>query len=85
MKWLIENWNESTIFLAIYVLIMLICFVMKENFPLFLIWLQIPVYFLHQFEEYILPGGFMDFFNIKVLGSDKSDFPLNKKESFWIT
>jgi len=38
----------------------------------------------HQFEEYILPGGFGDFFNKRVLGSPAGDFPLTKKASFWI-
>jgi hypothetical protein len=84
MKWLIDNWSKSTIFLAIYLLIMLLCYVMNDNFLLFLIWVQTPIYFLHQFEEYIFPGGFVEFFNTKVLGSNKSDFPLNKEVSFWI-
>lgn len=51
---------------------------------MFLIWLQIPVYCLYQFEEYILPGGFADFFYKKGLGSNEKDFPLDKKVSFWI-
>jgi len=59
-------------------------YVKSHNYALFLIWLQTPVYFLHQFEEYILPGGFLKFFNTKILGSDKVDFPLTKKASFWI-
>jgi len=84
MKWLIENWSKSTLFLAIYLTIPLVLFVMKQNFALFLIWIQTPVYFLHQFEEYILPGGFTAFFNTKMLGSKKTDFPLDEKLSFWI-
>ncbi len=84
MKWLIENWSKSTPFLAIYLLIVLSCYVMRDNFSLFLIWIQTPIYFLHQFEEYILPGGFLEFFNTKVLGSKKKDYPLNNKIAFWI-
>ena len=84
MKWLYDNWYKSTIFLAIYLLIVLCIFVMKSDFALFLIWIQLVVYFLHQFEEYILPGGFVEFFNKYTLGSEKSDFPLNKVASFWI-
>ncbi len=84
MKWLIKNWSKSTPFLAVYLLIVLFCYVMKEDFPLFLIWLQTPIYFLHQFEEYILPGGFVEFFNTKVLGSNRKDHPLNDKIAFWI-
>jgi len=69
MKWIIKSWPISTPFLAVYLTILLVLFVMKQNFALFLIWIQTPVYFLHQFEEYILPGGFITFFNTKVLGS----------------
>ncbi len=28
-----------------------------------LLWLQLPIIMLHEFEEYILPGGFKSFFN----------------------
>jgi len=84
MKWIIKSWPISTPFLAVYLTILLVLFVMKQNFALFLIWIQTPVYFLHQFEEYILPGGFITFFNTKVLGSGKTNFPLEEKASFWI-
>jgi hypothetical protein len=84
MKWLYDNWFKSTIFLAVYMLIVLLIFVLKTDFALFLIWIQFVVYLIHQFEEYILPGGFVAFFNKKPLGSLKDDFPLDKKASFWI-
>ncbi|MEI6623754.1 MAG: HXXEE domain-containing protein [Actinomycetes bacterium] len=28
-----------------------------------LLWLQLPIIMLHEFEEYVLPGGFRSFFN----------------------
>ena len=84
MEWLYNNWFKSTIFLAIYLSLPLSIFVMNNDYALFLIWIQTVVYFLHQFEEYVLPGGFKEFFNTKVLGSQDKDFPLDKKVSFWI-
>ena len=84
MKWLYENWSKSTIFLSVYMLVPVLIFVMEDNFALFLICLQTIIYFLHQFEEYIFPGGFLEFFNTKALGSKEREFPLNKKVSFWI-
>ena len=84
MKWLYDNWYKSTIFIAIYTLILLYLYVYDKNFELFLIWIQFVVYLIHQFEEYILPGGFVEFFNKKPLGSKKPNFPLNEKASFWI-
>lgn len=84
MKWVKENWPNSTVFLAVYVTILLVVFVMRHNFPLFLIWIHLPIYFLHQFEEYILPGGFLAFFNTKMLASSREDFPLDQNGSFMI-
>jgi len=65
-------------------MVLLLLFVMKQDFPLFLIWLHTPVYFLHEFEEYILPGGFLAFFNTKVLGSKNPEIPLDVKRPFSI-
>lgn len=84
MSWLIANWPKSTIFLAIYTAILLTWYLMPTDFALYLIWIQVPVYFLHQFEEYVFPGGFMAFFNTRVLGSDRPDFPLDAVASFYI-
>ncbi len=84
MKWLYNNWYKSTIFLAVYLLIFALIYLFKEDYALFLIWLQTIVYLLHQFEEYVLPGGFVKFFNTKPLGSKIDDFPLNIRSSFWI-
>ncbi len=84
MKWLYNNWYKSTIFIAIYLLITLWLFVLKSDYALFLIWLQFVIYLFHQFEEYILPGGFVKFFNNKILDSNKDNYPLDDKASFWI-
>lgn len=83
MNWLKQNWPVATIFLAIYVAIMLILFV-RDDYPLLLIWAQLPVYFLHEFEEYVLPGGFVKWFNRRILGSSRDDWPLTPSVSLWI-
>jgi hypothetical protein len=83
-KWLERYWPMSTVFLAVYVTMLLALFVLRTDFPLFLIWAQLPVYFLHQFEEYVFPGGFKEFFNTKVLGSPVAAEPLNARVSVWI-
>lgn len=84
MRWYIENWSKTTLTSAVFVTIHLALFVMRQNFALFLIWIQLPVYFLHEFEEYILPGGFLAFFNTKILGSRDPAMPLDEVSSFWI-
>ena len=83
-SWLVEHWPKATPFLAIYTVILLYLYLFEENRLLFLLWLQTPVYWLHQFEEYIFPGGFASFFNRNLLGSPQNDWPLTKITSFWI-
>ncbi|MEN6569619.1 MAG: HXXEE domain-containing protein [Rikenellaceae bacterium] len=84
MKWLYENWMKATIFLAVYSFILLWLYVKEQNYALFLIWLQTPIYWTHEFEEYVYPGGFLDFFNRNMMGSIRGDKPLDKVGSFWI-
>lgn len=84
MQWLYDNWMKATPFLAFYSFILLWLYVREQNYALFLIWIQTPIYWLHEFEEYICPGGFLDFFNRNPLGSKSGDYPLTPKGSFWI-
>ncbi len=82
--WLADHWPKATLFLAIYTFVFLYLYLYEDNFLLFLIWLQTPVYWLHQFEEYIYPGGFAQFFNRNLLGSSRDDWPVTKMFSLWI-
>lgn len=84
MKWLYENWMKATPFLAFYTFILVVLYVKDINYPLYLIWLQGIIYWVHEFEEYVLPGGFLEFFNKNPLGSNQSEYPLTKTGSFWI-
>lgn len=78
ISWIEEHWPKSTIFLAVYSTILIFLFVLKIDIALFLIWIQLPIYWLHQFEEYVFPGGFMETFNRQILGSSEKDWPLSK-------
>ena len=84
MKWLYENWMKATPFLALYTFILVWLYVRDANYALYLIWVQGIIYWVHEFEEYICPGGFLEFFNRGPLGSTRGDEPLNKVGSFWI-
>lgn len=83
MTWLERNWAVTTIFLAVYVTMMMVLF-LSQDLPLFLIWAQLPVYFLHEFEEYVAPGGFLAWFNHHVLGSSQDGWPLTPRGALWI-
>ena len=84
MKWLIDNWMKATPFLAFYSFILVFLYVRDVNYPLYLIWLQGIIYWVHEFEEYIFPSGFLEFFNRNMMKSDRGDYPLTKTGSFWI-
>ncbi|NOX73102.1 MAG: HXXEE domain-containing protein [Alphaproteobacteria bacterium] len=84
LKRAIELWPKTTVYLAIFTSALLLIFRGQMDAALFLIWLQVPVYFLHQFEEYIFPGGFIRYFNINVLGASTPDFPVTRTFAFWI-
>ena len=53
VAWLAEHWPKSTIFLSIYAFVLLTLYLYPKDLLLFLIWLQTPIYWLHQFEEYV--------------------------------
>lgn len=40
-------------------------------------WVHIPVLMIHQFEEYVFPGGFKPWFNRTIFHQDDDDFPLS--------
>lgn len=84
MKWLYENWMKATPFLAFYTFVLVFLYVKDVNCPLYLIWLQGIIYWVHEFEEYILPGGFLAFFNHNMMRSNQDEYPLTKVGSFWI-
>ena len=84
MKWLYEHWMKATPFLAFYTFILIWLYVRDADYALYLIWLQGIIYWVHEFEEYVCPGGFLDFFNRNTLKSTRGDEPLNIVGSFWI-
>ncbi len=84
MKWLYDNWMKATPFLAFYSFILVFLYVKDVNYALYLIWIQTIIYWVHEFEEYIFPSGFLDYFNQRAMGSKRGDYPLTKVCSFWI-
>lgn len=74
MEWLYANWMKATPFLALYTFILVWLNVRDSNYFLYLIWLQGIIYWVHEFEEYVCPGGFLDFFNRGPLGSTRGDY-----------
>jgi hypothetical protein len=84
MGWLYDNWAGMCLYIAVFLFLSLLTFVNRANFLLFLIWLQVPAYMLHQFEEHAWPGGFKDYVNRNIFKKADTDVPLNMKKVFWI-
>jgi hypothetical protein len=84
ISWFYKNWAKLCIVLSIIVTILILLVVKTNNILLFLIWIQIPIYLLHQFEEHSWPGGFKKFFNQEIFHVENGEYPLNEENIFWI-
>jgi hypothetical protein len=47
-------------------------------------WAPLPIYFWHQTEEWVWPGGFLPWFNRTVLESDEDEFPITRRMGLFI-
>jgi hypothetical protein len=83
-NYLYLNWHYMTPLIAIYSLLILYCNYHSMPLYILLIWLQFPVYLLHQFEEHSFPGHFIDFVNRNLFHVMHQEVPLNQINAFWI-
>jgi hypothetical protein len=83
-EYLYHHWADSTLFIALGMIVVLLP--LSPNIPLYLllIWLQFPVYLVHEFEEHVYPGKFKEYINKNVFHSPVADFPLSAANVFWI-
>jgi hypothetical protein len=83
-KYLYEHWAESTLFMAISLMVLLLSSFTTTPWVILLIWFQFPVYLIHQFEEHVYPGHFKEFINRVIFHSPDKNEPLSTKAVFWI-
>ena len=83
-RWLKRDWAKTGLILAIYLFIFLVIFVKNNDFALFLILLQTPLYMIHETEEYIFPGGFGKFFNTDIFKLETIDQPVDQNFIFFV-
>jgi hypothetical protein len=71
-KFWYEHWAKAGLIAAIFLLLLLF---LNSKAPIgsfeWLYWLSLPLYMIHQFEEYVYPGGFKEDLN-KILLREKS-------------
>ncbi|MBT3337927.1 MAG: HXXEE domain-containing protein [Anaerolineae bacterium] len=83
-QWLKKDWAKVGLILAVFLLIFLFVFVRDDDFVVFLLLLQTPLYMLHEAEEYIFPGGFGKYFNTKIFKLETEDAPLDENFIFFV-
>lgn len=83
-SYLYQHWADSTLFLAAAICVMLFSFAPQTPEAILWVWLQFPVYLIHEFEEHIFPGRFRQFINREVFKSGQDEFPLSTPAVFWI-
>lgn len=83
-QYLYAHWADSCIFMAIALTVVLLSFLPQTPWALFLVWMQFPVYLIHQFEEHFYPGHFREFINKEIFKSMRPDAPLTPGAVFWI-
>ncbi|MSP14412.1 MAG: HXXEE domain-containing protein [Chloroflexi bacterium] len=82
--WLKNDWANTGLILSIFLFVFLIVFVRNDDFVVFIILLQTPLYMIHQTEEYVFPGGFRKFFNKEIFKQDTEDEPLDQNFIFFV-
>lgn len=85
MKWVFDNWAKIGGLTAMCILFYV--FLMNEvtDHRANLFWLHLVTLLLHQYEEYVYPGGFKDFFNKNIAGRTRLiRLPLNDYSVFLI-
>lgn len=80
--WLYKYWSHVSFFAAIFITIPFIAFFQKIDLVLLLLWLQTPIYMIHQFEEHGT-GTFKKWINITLFKSRDKEI-LNDVHIFWI-
>lgn len=84
MSYLYKNWSYICPFMTIAFVIFLLIQEPMSSLN-FWIWMQFPIYLIHQYEEHAWPGGFKNFVNEVIFERKKGeDFPLNMERVFWI-
>ena len=68
-----QNWPKAGGMMAVIIVLVLFFFPsLQVGSFAWLFWLHLPILMLHQFEEYVFPGGFKDYAN-KMMGATLTD------------
>lgn len=78
-----QNWAKAAPVLGIVTAFLIIAFT-RPSQPIFWAFVNIPLYFFHQTEEHLWPGGFKRYFNTVVNTLPEGEERLTDINVFWI-
>ena len=85
IDYLYKNWPKIGGVSALFLFLMLFVNSKADIGSLqWLFWLNLPLYLVHQVEEYVYPGGFIETLNEVLTKQRSHEFPLNEKDSFYV-
>lgn len=75
-----KYWAKLGGVLALSIIFAILLIPNKLSFTNSLLWIHLSTLLIHQFEEYVYPGGFKDFFNENIWNKNRIlKYPLNNK------
>ncbi len=82
--WFHREWMRAGLIVAVFLLVYLTVLVAPTNLVLYAMLLCAPLYMLHETEEYLFPGGFVEFANRDLYHQDPETGMLDEQLVYWI-
>lgn len=82
--WFHREWMRAGFVVAVFLLVYLTVLVAPTNLVLYAMLLCAPFYMLHETEEYLFPGGFVEFINRDLYKQDPETGMLDESLVYWI-
>jgi len=82
--WFHREWMRAGLVVAVFLLVYLSVLVAPTNLALYAMLLYAPLYMVHETEEYLFPGGFVEFANRDLYKQDPNTGMLDENLVYWI-
>lgn len=82
--WFHREWMRAGLVVAVFLFVYLTVLVAPTNLALYAMLLCAPLYLLHETEEYLFPGGFIEFANQDLYKQDPKNGLVDESLVFWI-
>jgi hypothetical protein len=82
--WFKANWTKTGLIVSVFIIVYLVIIVLPNNLLLFAALLAGPLYMIHEFDEYVYPGGFLKFMNKNIYKLDSENGMVDNDAAFWI-